>query len=538
MHSELPVREQVIQNSINSNIMLALREWRFFLRSKAFLIAGVAVPVVLAISLVLAVVSLPKQTTDSINRWQYFQSELKRFGYEVNGTHTFERSDHRKLFYVVDDTDLKIGASIQQEILKRDLASLIDFLKNTRYNEWTWFDEPKKTGYSSPSQLQSAISRDDFTAEELISMYALEHDSTFTSRLSTSDSNHSWFVDGWNDHIGDIAESIPWMSFARFVQVNVQREEWTRSRWVTGYFELPAEFLDSFQAHFFVASPPRHGFEELPHVDSTRTLRDWYLDLIATMLLDSNSQAEGTSQKRVYRNQFDISQERANSLSNFDELRSNTQYQSKLFYTLIIFLAFVWVWCLLFFDPNLKPRTEVDATESLSSVADGRVLGMTISLVTVALTWFVLLIVPGSLFIGMNPSLGIGALVEFFHPLFLVHCLIVLLLGLLSWGYVLHTVSLFHRIWAATLFLLLFLVVAISVEQTFRLFGEVGVYPYLPLTGPIAMIKLTFGEPNLVAYSVALLLAILYAIGMKLCCNWIERRSLLTGELKHHYHPK
>ena len=525
-------------DSIKTNVSLALREWRHFLSSKTFLIGGVAVPLVLAISLVLVVVLLPKQTADGINRWQYFQSELKRFGYEVNGTYDFERSDPPKLFYVVDNTDSKIGRAIQHEILKRDLTSLIVFLRNTPFDEWLWFKEPKKAGESGPSQFQSAISRNDFTAEELITMYALEHDSTFTSRLLTSDSDHSWFVDGWNDNIDDIAPSIPRMSFVRFVQVNVQHDEWTRSQWITGYFELPAEILDTFQAHLFVGVPSRHDSEELPYVDFTRSLRDWYLDLIATVLYDFNSQAEGSSRHTSYRNQIDMTQDRAKAVSNFDELRKITQYQSRLFYTTIFFLAFVCVWSLLYFDPNLKPKKEVDATESMSYVVDGRVLGATISVITTVLTWLVLLLVPGSLLIGMSPSLGIGALVEFFHPLFLVHWLIVLLLGLLSWGYVLHMTSLVHRFWVSTLFLLLFLVLAISVEQSVRLFGEVGLYPYLPLTGPIAMIKLTFGEPNLVAYFVMMMLAILYAIGMKLCCAWVERRSLLTGELKHHYFPK
>ena len=518
--------------SLKISARVAHREWRLFLGSKKLLIWGIAVPTAIAIALMLVVSFLPKNMPEGINRWEYFKSELKTFVHEVKGTYDFETSLDRKLFYVVDDTEERISTVVQAEVLKRDLTDLIEYLRRTPFAEWEWFDEPEDGELSSPRQLWSAIAKDDFTAEELISQYLLEHDDTFSSRLSTLDTRHSWFVQGWNENIEDIVQKIPQMTFAHYVQVNVRKEEWLRSGWITGYFKFPSDFLDSLRGQFYDIDTPLHALKGY-RVDYTATLRNWYERILDYVVVHSFPRSEDVITNASQGDSIAIGHERSHELNKRLDSRSWTHFWSGLSYTLLFLLAVIGNWRVLYLDPHLKETGEKSAP---AGVMDGRVLGATLVIATVVALWFILLLIPVSVLLGTQPIFGGGALATFFHPLFLFNYLLFFVLGLLSCGYLFHVHSLTRVSWFSFTMILVMWAFAIN-AATLSDSKMYFVIMFLPLAGPIAMLKHTAGYPDLMTYVVFVLVAVVHLIGLRILMRWVEKLYVSRNDLKFSYQP-
>lgn len=519
--------------SIKVSVAVALREWRQFLVSKKLLIGGIVVPTVFAITLMLVVLLLPKNMPDGINRWEYFRGELKTFVDEIKGTYDFETSVDRKLFYVVDDTEERISTVVQAEVLKRDLTDLIEYLRRTPFAEWEWFDEPEDGEASSPSQLRSAIATDDFTAEELISKYSLEHDDTFSSRLSTLDTRHSWFVQGWNENIEDIVQKIPQMTFAHYIQVNVRKEEWLRSGWITGYFEIPTDFLDSLRGQFFDIDTPLHALEGGYRVDYTAALRNWYERILDYVVAHSFPRSEEVITNASKGDSIAIGHERSRELNKRVDSRSWSQFWAGFMYTLLFLVAVIGNWRVLYLDPNLKETGEQYAPPG---VMDGRVFGALLTITTVVGLWFILLLLPVSVLLGTQPIFGSGTLTAFFHPLFLLNYLLFFVLGLLSCGYIFHVHSLTRYSWLS--FTIIFLMCSLAFSTaTLSVTKMYLVVMFLPLAGPVAMLKHTAGYPDVMTYVMFILVAVGYLIGLRITMRWVEKLYPSRNDLKFIYQP-
>ena len=82
--------------SIQAGLSIVGSEWRGFIRTKLFLICGLVVPLILATAVCIVIVSNGKAIADGVDRWEYFQSELKRFGNDNRGTYAFEQSEQAR----------------------------------------------------------------------------------------------------------------------------------------------------------------------------------------------------------------------------------------------------------------------------------------------------------------------------------------------------------------------------------------------------------------------------------------------------------
>ena len=162
---------------------LVRQEWLTFLRSRQFLVFGVLAPLVLAAILWILIVRNGSTTSDGTDRWKYFQSEVQRFWADVNGKYDFEKSEDRILFYVVDQANLDIESALREELLRRDVTRMIEFLKQTPFEEWKWF-QGSGDQMSDAEQLWTEISNGTVTAETLIAAYELQHDPTLFVEVS------------------------------------------------------------------------------------------------------------------------------------------------------------------------------------------------------------------------------------------------------------------------------------------------------------------------------------------------------------------
>ena len=526
---------------LKATLSISRCELLLFIRSRPFHFIGVVFPVCVSAALWIFIVTNGSTTSAGIDRWKYFQSELSRFADDVRGTYDFEKSDDRMLFYVVDHTNLNIDHAMQQEILRRDIARLINFLKTTPFEEWPWFENPDNGLSSSPKQLWAAVTSDNLTANELISTYSLGHDSTFSSRLATTDENHSWFVRGWNDNIEAISQAIPSMSFTRVVQVINTSTEWTKSAWVPAYIEIPSDFLVTRRANCFVADSWHSFIWAYPNTERRKPLQHWFEALLDTAEIDSSSVADHNNDDRSPRKTVAIRLELSgeDSLDDISNRHQRTQWLSSFMYTSIYLLSVVSVWSLLYFDPNLKPNTQQPRFEPSSQVMDGRVFGTMLKILLVCGIWFVLLFLPGWLLLGSEPAFGVGALAKFFHPLVLLNYVIFFVLGLFTNCYIFQILSLLrHPLQSFNVILITLNFVLIAANMSNPPFQSRGlVFSFMPLIGPGTMVKHTFGYPDTSTYVVIVLVAVLFLIGFRYFISKEVKLRFLKKELKYGYQP-
>lgn len=504
-----------------TTMTIARREWFQFLRSRHFLILGVISPLALAAILWSLIFFNSPTTADGTDRWQFFQGELKRFGDDIKGTYNFEKSEERLLFYVVDHTDLNLHSTLQHELLRRDITSMLAFLKHTPYEHWQWFGSLEEEVGTGPRELWSAISNDNITAEELISNYSVEHDTTFSSRLATTDENFSWFVEGWNDNIEEIAQTIPRLSFNRAVLVIDTTDDWIKSAWVPAYIEISTDFLKTLQETCFVTESKFIQVWAHPDANRMHSLQGWFEALLENVskefFEDSGSDEDDQSLDESKFVSLDLKTN--DSLNDIDRKHERTRHLSSFTFTSLFLLFAGYVWCLLHFDPSFKPKSEFSVIESATTVMDGRALGTMLKVVSIAGIWFVLLLVPEFLLVGTNPVFGVGALAVIFHPMNLLNYFLFVLLGLWTICYILDALKLFGqtgRSLNVLMILLLFAMMFNSSGPGSIPGSKVGiVFLFFPLIGPTAMVNKPFGYPDILTYSIIVFVAVLFLIGFR-----------------------
>lgn len=506
---------------LNTTMTIARREWFQFLRSRHFLIFGVISPLALAAILWTLIFFNSPTTADGTDRWQFFQGELKRFGDDIKGTYNFEKSEDRILFYVGDHTDLNLQTTLQQELLRQDITSMLAFLKNTPYEQWQWFGSIEEEVGTGRRELWSTVSKDNFTTDELISKYSLKHDTTFSSRLATTDENFSWFVEEWNDNLEEIAQTIPNMSFNRAVLVINTQDDWVKSAWAPAYIEIPEDFLETRQGNYFVADSSISVNPFKPEFRQVIPLHTWFEELV------------GIASKEVFEDSRNVDDDQLVGESEFVslDLKTNdalndiarkherTQHLSSFTFT-SLFLFFVgYAWCLLQFDQIFKPKNEFSVIESSTSVMDGRALGTMLKVLSIAGVWFVLLLVPEFVLVGTNPVFGVGALAVIFHPMNLLNYFLFFLLGLWTICYILDALKLFGQTGRSLNVLLILLLFAMLFNSSGpgSIPGSIVgvVFLFFPLLGPTAMVNKPFGYPDILTYSIIVLVAVVFLIGFR-----------------------
>ncbi|MYC26090.1 MAG: hypothetical protein F4X56_09260 [Gammaproteobacteria bacterium] len=516
------------------------QEWVTFLRSRQFLVFGLLSPLALAAILWIFIFSNGGVTSDGIDRWKYFQSEVKRFGEDVNGTYAFEKSDDRILFYVVDQANLDIEFTLREELLRRDLTRMIDYLKQTPLEEWKWF-QGSDDRMSSAEQLWTEISYGTVTAETLISTYELQHDPTFSSRLTTTNEERSWFVDGWNENVEDIARSIPTMSFSRVVHVFTANEAWVKSVWVPAFIEIPENFLETHQANCFLAQGWFTFVRDYPLKELRKPLQSWFEDLISSQLDDYHESTDLSNVDQLPRVKpaVHLELQSNDSLDGVKRQYERTESLSTFIFSFIYLLCIGCVWGLLYFDPNLKLNEDATVNEPLYTIMDGRVLGTMLKIFSVLGIWFVLLFLPIWFLLGTVPAFGAGALTKFFNPLDRIHYLIFFIIGLMTHCYVFHILSLLRQ-FLRSITLILIAVNFTLMSTTSMFASSSSAYDFLcfmPLMGISIMVTKTFAYPEPLSYIFIVLIAIGFLFGCRFFVKSEERFQSKKSELKYIFHP-
>ena len=510
-------------NQIKDVAIFAVHDWRNFLRTRFFRIGGIAVPLVIAVLSWFIILYFPSSTADGTNKWEYFQSELQRYSDELKGTYAFELADDRFVFYVEDTSNLDFAEAIRQEILRRDIAVFIQFINEDPKALWSsWFSGTDLDLTHHSLLLTDSAS---LTAKEFIEKYALKHDSQRSYLLATTKDTFSWFVDGWNQHYQEIAEKIPAISFAKHVEIFDANDMWQATGVFKGYFKLYESSDEPFgQTDFFINDPEFY-------LDSKET-RDWYRD-VANAAIHEQFQSFLIGESFDEFSPPDMSIVTGLTTHATVKIRSSeTKELRKQVYLFVFMSALIGGLCLLFFDRNLV-KSENAIQSITSNLIDSRVLGMTLKVGTVLGIWFVLLISSGFALIGSNPSLGAGALGLFFHPLFVLHSWLFLLVGLVGFGYVFHLFSLIKGF--VQVFPLTVLLCIMAKEMTFLSSGFVVGLCFLPFIGPYAAVGLTSELPEFPMYLSILLVSLLNLSLLRILCGFAERKSQERGELKYAY---
>lgn len=527
------------------SLTIARREWLRFVRGKHFLIVGLISPLVLTTILSTVILLNGDTTVDGTNRWQYFQSELQRFGDDVKGKYNFEKSRERILFSVVDHTGLSLDKALLQEILRRDLDRMIAFLRNTPYDEWQWFGNPMGKNNSELREFWTALAEDDFTADELITRYSLEHDATFSSRLATTDDNYSWFVAAWNDSIDEIAQTIPQMSFYRTVLITNTNDEWVRSAWVPVRVDMPEDFLETLRGNFFVAESLTSFKSFVPEMNQVQLSQTWFAELVETVsksvLQHKRNMDKDPTTGDSNLVSFDL--KTTDSLNEIARKHERTRGFSSFTFTSLYLLFVGYAWGLLQFDPNFTPKRDFSLIESSSKVIDGRALGTMLKVTSIAIVWFVFLFVPEFVLIGTNPMFGVGALALIFHPILLLNYFLFVLLGLWTSCYILDALRLFRqsgRFLAVLLFSIHTGFLMLNMDSSPIHHGSQVelLFLFFPLIGPIAMVKYSLGYPDALTYSLIVLVTIGYLIGFRFFIKNELKLQARKGMLRYRFHPR
>lgn len=523
----------------NTTLTLACRDWLQFVRGRHFLIVGLISPFVLTAILWILIFANGDTSADGTDGWKYFQSELKRFGDDITGKYDFEKSENIVLFYVVDHTDLDLDTAVQQEILKRDLTSLIAYLKNTPYDQWQWFGNLEEEIGAGSRYLRTVVSKDNFTAQDLISMYSLEHDKTFSSRLTTTEKDYSWFVEGWNDNIVEIAQAIPEMSFNRAILVINTHDAWIRSAWVPAYIEIPSEFRKTLQATCFVTDSKFFPIWAHPDVNRMYSLQEWFEELVEKTTREFfQDRGDTDDDQSLGESEFvSLDLRTDDALNTIARKHERTRHLSSFTFISLFLLFIGYAWCLLQFDPSFKPKSKFSVIESATTVMDGRALGTMLKIVSIAGIWFVLLLVPEFLLVGTNPVFGVGALAVIFNPINLLNYFLFFLLGLWTICYTFDALRLFAQTVRSlnTLLIMLTFTLILNSSGPGTIQGSVYELPFLffPLIASTAMVSRPFGYPDILTHSFVILAAIGYLIGFRF---FIERElKLQARKLKLEY---
>ena len=509
---------------IRKSATLAFHQWRGFLRSKTFRIGGVGVPLVIASLSWFIILYLPSTTADSTNRWNYFQSELKRYTDDVKGEYAFEQSDNRFVYYVIDGSGLNLAEAIRHEILKRDIANLITFIDEKPRTVWkSWF-----SGTQSDSTHQYLLMEDAsrFSTTEFIERYSIEHYAHRSYLLKSNEKAYSWFVDGWNQHHKKIARQIPEMSFAKYVEIFEPNEEWHESGVFKGYLRMHEMSVDHFgQVALYINDPAFYSV--------STEMRDWYQSL-AHDVVREQFQNSSLSENVAELPKPDLSFVIGVTPHSTKTLRtSKTQELVRRVYGYIFLLAVGGGLCLLYFDRNLMQIEKSNQTYSLSGV-DGRVFGMTFKVISFVAVWFVLLISPGIGLVGSHPDLGEGALGLFFHPLFILHWWAFLVVGLIGFGYVFHVLSVTRGLATTFVLFVVFFIMAIEPILFSSLENNVGIC-FLPILGPSVAVGLTHGLIGSPMYLSILMVSLVNLFLIRQFCVFAEKRARKLGNVKFDY---
>lgn len=507
------------QDSIKGKAIIALQEWCQFLRSKTFRIAGVGVPIVFAAALWFMVFYMPARTTEDVNRWEYFHSELKRYNDFVSDKYAYESSDNRFVYYVDDSSSIQLGETIRHEILRRDIASFLEFVRSNSQSVWkSWFSSGTELDSVNVQFLRTHTSR--FDADQFIELYSIKHAPHRSYQLATSDSAFSWFVDGWNQNFRKIGRQIPSMSFEKLVEIIDPDGEWLKSGTIGGYFRISNSDLHQNRLGFFLFN----GSSDHSLAMETRT---WY-EKLANNVLDQQYQnsAENSSDAEGLFQDLSVVLARAPEL-NINLQPHETRELSSRVYLVVFLLAVLGGGCLLYFDRNLRKRKESNPTRS-ALIVNGRVYGMTLKVVTIAIIWFVLLFFPLFGLVGSNPRLGEGALGLFFHPRFLIHWWFFFILGVMTIGYCSQIMSVTRTGTTTFAFLVFFFVIAVNAITLPSLDVPVW-YSYIPIMGLLIAVGQTSGLPGLPLYLTIVLASVVYFFLIRAFFVFAEKRGRAKG---------
>ena len=545
------------RQSTNNVATIAGREWRTSVFTKVFAIVGLAYPLLISAILWLGVLGL--LLVKLFGGFGEIPQTMKLIE-QILGAN---QGSVPSKYYVIDNSESKFGDTVRSEILKRDVSLVMDFLRGKTIEDYVQ-QLPSMNPYATAEVAEELVSlQDKFQEQE----HTFDSNSAVVSTLVDAINDLQQLVDAVNVNVDDLALRSLWYSGDKFTREIEYVAMWwvensellaqvvpnVSSRYfkelsnrdlslaelnalvvanvIEGYFILPTAFPDErAQIHFVT--------EELTDSKAQRTtllLKIWYEEVVQQVLASESSESLDSvtidSLVPIFAKTVHVSDKtdadglvENNSLETMQRPRYLNLWVRSIWMTTFLITMFYSVYAMSFNTTEEKQNRIAEvllSNVSSFNLLDGKVWGNTLIILTVCLSWFVILGLPLMWMIYLAPELGSDALRELFNPIYILNWFLFLIIGLIMFGYILTALG--------TLFsterVMSLVVVVLAVFFGIGLLATIdphttiaAVAKFIPLITPFAMVSLTTSLPSLPIYLTVLVIVIAFL--------WIVRSLL------------
>lgn len=512
-------------------VIVAVREWRTSVQSRVFL--GISAIYPLVLSLMLWVFLLVYQIDKMwIEKWMgdYGGPELIPNFEEILGVNI---PPVPITYAVVDNSNSQIGESIRNEILKRDVARIVEYIRGRGVSVFSTLLPSIDAVEQKTKLLRETMQTEAGKPQGVDSYLSVLVDAINSLEQGAGDAidddDAKSFASWWTANIEYWRHAIPNISsryFSESIQDNtalVQLDELLALQELNGYFVLPEGFPDTNSTIEYVTSELTDSIERR----SVFLLRHWYEEIATGVLANLINELEETDDVRnslpvittainsPIKPGEDVSS-RSVSFDSDDEPRYLTLWVRSIWNALFWVAMFYSVYSMSFNTTEEKQSRIAEVL--LSSVShmnlmDGKVIGNALIVLTVLGSWAVILGAPIVCLIALAPELESYAVGELFNPIYILNWFVCLSLGIMMLGYLLTALgALFStdQVMSTTLLVLVALFsigLLTSLDPTSTLASLVRFVP--PVT-PFAMVSQTTSLPTWPIYFVLVALVITF----------------------------
>ena len=515
-------------------VPIAVREWRTSVFSKVFVGLGVGYPLLISSVLWLAVLGLVLvKNLEGNGEFPELRRQIEQLlGANIPIVPT--------TYYVVDNSDSQIGELIRNEILRRDITKVVEFISGKDVAEFArvlplinpyMADDVEESTVRLKERLQ-AVGGETQKTDSFVAV--LVESINFLGRgIGEANEDHDArnFANWWianAEYLGHAVPDISLRSFSELVDEDITLEnldELVALKKVHGYFILPRGISQSNTSIEFVTSELTDSLERR----SALLLKNWYEE-IATGVLETHrnvlveSDSVGHSLPVIASVLVTpIKSDKDNPTAHahaFFEWGAEPRY-------LNLWVRSIWIalfWIAMFnsvyamsFNTTEEKQSRI-AEVLLSSVSclhlmDGKVFGNVLVILTVCGSWMVILGLPMVWLIALAPELGSYALRELFNPIYILNWFVLLLLGLTMLGYVLTALgALFstERVMSMvnSVLLVLFVIGLITTLDPYTTLASV--VRFIPPLTPFTLVSQTTALPTPPIYFALLAIVIMF----------------------------
>lgn len=536
---------------------IAGREWRTSVFTKVFAIVGLAYPLLLSAFFWIGVLGL--LLVKFFGGFGEIPQTMKLIE-QILGAN---QGRVPTKYYVFDNSENNFGASVRSEILKRDVSLMIDFLHGKSIEDYEQ-QFPLLNPYEVEATREDIVTlREKFldTTHEsnsdnaLVSVlaeaivYLEELSDAATVSIDDREFRGLWYQNDkferemnfvamwWVENADVLAQSIPHLSSRYFKELsneNFSLEEldgMVRAHVIRGYFILPEEFPRNDAPIHFVTG-------ELTDSTAQRTallMKNWFEEVVQRVVANQSSDSVDSEKVDllvpVIAKTVQVSDQKdAEGLleNSFSETAQRPRYLNlwvrSIWMTTFFVTMFYSVYSMSFNTTEEKQNRIAEillSNVSSFNLLDGKVWGNSLVILTVCLSWFVILGLPLMWMIYLAPELGSYALRELLNPIYILNWLLFLVIGLTMFGYLLTALgALFSTERVMSLVSgVLAVLICVGLIATIDPHTTIAtVVKFIPVITPFAMVSLTTSLPSLPIYFIMLVIVIAFL--------WIIRHLL------------